>query len=119
MSQAAGRPSSLSDSEAPSRFGHDAHAHSLDCGLRLFDLRFQFLHDVPQPGRPGGGLCEYDQGRVPLDDAGETRYQLSGQLLCEPLLPEGLAAGLIRDARQRRGGPTEDCFDRIWTAERF
>ncbi len=51
-----------------SRFGHDAHAHLLDCGLCLFDLGFQFLHDIAQPGGPGGGLCEYNQCLLALYD---------------------------------------------------
>jgi hypothetical protein len=41
----------------------------LDCGLCLFDPGFQFLHNVPQPGGPGGGLCEYNQCLFALHDA--------------------------------------------------
>ncbi len=57
---------------------HDADAHLLNCGLCLFDLGLQFLHNVTQAGGPGGGLCEYNQCVIALHHAGEFGCQLRG-----------------------------------------
>ena len=85
----------MSQMAVSSRLGPDAHAHLLNFGLCLFDSGFELVHNVPQAGRPGCGLCEYHQYVVAFHYARQVRCQLSGQMLPEPLVPPGLACGLI------------------------
>jgi len=78
-----------------SRFGHDAHAHLLDCGPCLFDLGLQFLHNVAQRADQAADSANITSVSSRSTTPESRGVSSEGKCCASPLLPESLTGGLF------------------------